>query len=48
MSLIQSVKLFGGSSSPGHAGVIKMAMGVDQPGQKDDFAKIEDAVRRDV
>ena len=36
MSLIQSVKLFGGGNSPGHVGVIQMAMGVDQAGQQDD------------
>ncbi len=40
MSLSQSVKASGGGSWPGHAGVIEMAMGVDEAGQEDDFAEI--------
>ena len=42
MSGIQSVKVFGGGNSPGHVGVIEMAMGVDQAGQQNDFAEVED------
>ena len=31
---------------PGHVGVIQMAMGVDQAGQQDDLAEVEDLLSR--
>ena len=42
MAAIQSVKVLGGGNSPGHVGVVEMAMGVDEAGQQDDFAEVED------
>ena len=46
MSGIQSVKVFGGGKFAGHVGVVEMAMGVDEAGQQNDFAEVEDFCRR--